>query len=208
MEREVENMTNTKRTHLIAGFLLVAVIGLAACAPREAPSVQEPEAELVVEVNWTPDTECAACHATESESFANAACLAAKHADLECSGCHEDQTALTGVHQGVTTAVAKPKALQVSSVQEGTCLTSGCHAADSLDGLVALTQGSAVLIDERGNAVNPHEMPSSTPKHLAESMTCTDCHTVHGEEGYEAAKIYCYNCHHHKVFECGTCHKV
>jgi hypothetical protein len=201
-------MKKTKRTYLIAAFLLVLVVGLAACAPKEAPSVQEPEADPVVEIDWTPESDCTVCHFTESESFANTTCLASKHADLDCSGCHTDQSVLTQAHEGASTAAEKPKTLQVSDIQEGTCTTPGCHAADTLESLALLTQGSTVLTDERGNSVNPHEMPSSTPKHVAENMTCTDCHSVHDDKGYEVAKTYCYNCHHHKVFECGTCHTV
>jgi hypothetical protein len=60
-----------------------------------------------------------------------------------------------------------------------------------------------VLVDEKGNEVNPHAIPETT-RHADVAKQCYNCHGIH--EVSSDPTDSCYGCHHKKVFECYTCH--
>jgi hypothetical protein len=197
---------------LTVALCAFAVALMAACAPRSAPpsdDVLVAESTPIVAIDWNPETDCSACHHTEHAAFSDGASLAAKHATQECDVCHTDASALEAAHEGATTASTLPSDLAATTVSNETCLTSGCHAASDWEELAELTSSSTILADINGTSVNPHTMPFSDAKHFEANMSCKDCHDVHASDpNYEVAKDYCYTCHHHKVFACGTCHIV
>jgi hypothetical protein len=200
-------------TLLIVGFCVGFVLLLAACAPRTGNPTQQTsgegdEQDSVVQIDWTPQSDCQVCHTVEADSFANQVCLAAKHSDASCVSCHTDEAKLKQAHDGKTTADAVPKRLKVTAVAPETCTDPSCHATSDYAQLAQLTTGSTVLTDSRGTTVNPHEAPGLTAAHAAQNMQCLSCHTIHSTTPEKDAQDYCYSCHHHKVYECGTCHTV
>ena len=62
------------------------------------------------------------------------------------------------------------------------------------------------LTDDEGTVVNPHDVPANAD-HEGAGISCSSCHKVHTAEGAaQTAPTVCKNCHHHGVYECGTCH--
>ncbi|WP_232050889.1 cytochrome c3 family protein [Arabiibacter massiliensis] len=182
--------------------VLVAALGLAAgCAPQ---SVQPDQAAAqqggdAVQVAWSPDMDCASCHAVEEASASDASCLASKHPAATCESCHGVADSLATAHANATATAEMPKKLsKENAVPEDTCLS--CHGG--WDDLAAKTADVDVLTDADGTTVNPHAM-DRTGDHS--SITCTSCHTVHEVE--DDQKQLCLSCHHEDVFECRTCHE-
>lgn len=189
-----------KKTAPVA--VLLVALGLAAgCAPQSAPSgeASAQQGSDAVQVAWTSDMECAACHAAEEASSSDAACLAAKHPNATCESCHGTADSLAGAHANASATAEMPKKLsKENAVSEDVCLS--CHG--SWDDLAAKSADVDVLTDAQGTTVNPHAM-DRTGDHS--SITCTSCHTVHEAEGDQ--KQLCLSCHHEDVFECRTCHE-
>ena len=61
--------------------------------------------------------------------------------------------------------------------------------------------------DEKGKVQNPHEYVSNE-QHDANPPTCTDCHKIHSKNLQKDAMMWCAQCHHKGVFQCGTCHEL
>lgn len=197
---------------VLAVALFAALLLMASCAPHSVASdnltEDEEGAEVpVVELDWSPESDCAVCHAMESSSFQDSACLASMHQDAICVECHADTTGLESQHKDVVSGDEVPKHLSETAVLQETCLSSECHDSPhaDLEKLAERTEGSQALIDSEGTVVNPHDLPDAGTH---DTIVCTDCHSVHenGTDVAERAKTTCLNCHHDDVFECYTCH--
>lgn len=184
-----------------AGVLIVAACMAAGCAPQSAQSGDSSGkgADAATQVAWTPDMDCASCHATEEASASDANCLASKHPAATCESCHGTADSLADAHANASATAEMPKKLSKEhAVSEETCLS--CHS--SWDDLAAKTTDITTFTDSHGTTVNPHAM-DRTGDHS--SITCASCHTVHQAE--EDQKQLCLSCHHEDVFECRTCHE-
>lgn len=185
---------------LAVALAATATLALAGCQPQAneggASAAENPG--NAAQVAWVPESDCATCHAGEASSFSDANVPASNHAE-NCMSCHSDEAKLADVHKD-TAGKQPPKKLKKTEVGDETCLS--CH---SYDELAAKTADLAILTDENGTTVNPHEAPGLTPGH--EDMACSDCHSLHSEESPETkAPEVCLSCHHDNVYECGTCH--
>lgn len=203
-----------KSGKLVAGTAAILLLmALAACAAGCAPSATSveqkdqggaapaPEA-VAVDFIWSPDADCATCHKTESASMEDSKTTAGVHgADNEvCADCHVDDKALAVAHDKATTDSNMPKKLKKTLIDKDLCLA--CHG--SQDELAAKTADSKILTDSEGTTCNPHAL-SAGPDH--DSITCSDCHKMHGQEPIaDTAKAECISCHHQDVYECNTCH--
>ena len=165
---------------------LLAATCLAACggqresesqqgAANEAPSAASTSA-------WSYADDCSLCHAAESNSLTDPACLA-------------------GVHEGANAEKAqKVTKLRKTGIKQDACL--GCHG--SYDDLAAKTADSTVLTDSEGKTVNPHALPANEDH---SEITCASCHVMHTKKSVsETAPEYCISCHHTNVYACHTCH--
>lgn len=179
------------------------------CAPQEAASTGQggndsanAGAGSAIDVAWSPEIDCVACHADEAATSTDAKCLAGSHTvaqSFKCVTCHADEGALTDVHQNMNSGKV-PKKLKSTSVDQALCLT--CHDKGEL---AEKTAASTVLTDDRDTAVNPHALPDNADH---ANTTCTNCHKGHSADGVqEEAPSYCTSCHHENVYECGTCHE-
>ncbi|MEC4272176.1 cytochrome c3 family protein [Adlercreutzia sp. R25] len=190
-------------------IVLGAMLALAtACAPKTLSTTGSAEkgeeaAVGTVTVEWSPESDCATCHTVEEESRADANCVASLHAATNCIDCHSDTDGLAKRHDGVTSEDKMPKKLKKTNVDQEQCLS--CHG--SYEELAQKTMGYQGLVDEHGTVVNPHALPKSED-HSA--IICGDCHKMHSSDGDIAQNALnkCSTCHHHNVFECGTCHSV
>lgn len=195
------------RTILFATTVALAgIVALAGCAPQaegepDAAGAPSAGAEQKVEAAaWSPDADCAACHAKEASSAEEAGCLAQAHMQLgrACADCHADEQALASVHEKSASGTPATK-LKATEVADEACLA--CH--ESREAVAAKTADVA-LEDDRGTAVNPHALAPS-PDH--DAIECTSCHVSHETRpALEEAQGTCASCHHAGVFECGTCH--
>lgn len=183
------------RKGLPIALLFAFVAMMAACAPAADKDAANAAA---VSVEWSPEVDCATCHATETASRENANCLASLHAASNCVDCHTETDVLASEHEGVTTEDRVAKRLTKTSVSQEYCLT--CHG--SYEALAEKT--TYRLVDTEGTAVNPHAIPVND-NHA--DVTCTSCHSMHSEKSAEdGATALCLGCHHAEVFACGTCH--
>lgn len=195
------------KTHIVSMSILfmvtAGVTGLAGCssAPSSTENQGSPGPDTnIASMSWTAGMDCTACHATESDSANDDACLVASHAaqGLECTTCHDDTDTLTTAHEDMATAEA-PSKLKRTAVDDGVCLT--CHDATEL---VTVTADVTVCTDANGTTINPHDMPENDDH---AGITCSNCHTMHANAGAaETAPEYCITCHHQEVYECHTCH--
>lgn len=194
---------------LIAGVLVL--VGCVSRTPPVRPAVSSlgttttlaqyiSGAEVVVEVDWTPDSKCASCHDTEVASTTNE-CLAAKHSDTSCADCHTDNAALVEAHVDLVHALREkpPRSLESTNVPQSLCIS--CHDTQTIS---VATVG--VLVDEEGARFNPHNIPASE-SHSA--ITCNDCHKMHAvKPALEASADSCGSCHHEGIYRaCITCHE-
>lgn len=197
---------------LIASVAICVPLALCAvgCAPQAAPQ-EGAEGEggsgtdaPAAATSWSPDIDCATCHASEAKTSADAACLAGTHTmdqGFECVTCHVDDSALTKAHENMSSGKV-PKKLKTTEVSQDLCLS--CH--DQAE-LASTTASSAVLTDLNGKVVNPHDVPVNAD-HTEEGLACTSCHKGHSTDGVEKdSQAFCVSCHHADVYECGTCHE-
>ncbi len=196
--------------HRIAGicaiaFLASVVSSGAGCAPQQSESSSDdrPKQEASatpVQVDWSMESDCAQCHASESTSMTGFDCFAKAHADegYVCVDCHVDEAALSDVHKDSASGNPATKLVK-TEVGEDICLS--CHG--SFDEIADKTADVA-LVDDKGTAVNPHALPSSKDH---DALACADCHVSHEEaSALDEAQSLCASCRHSGVFECGTCH--
>lgn len=203
-------MKKSKVLAAATALSLVALMGVAGCAPRaaEAPAGNSEEAMAesgTAATAWSPDLNCGACHADEQATLSEAACVAGYHASsqgFECATCHADTDGLTQAH-GDMTGTKMPKKLKKTEVDSALCAT--CHDKTAL---AEATAASTALTDEQGTVVNPHDLPSNADHDKADAQ-CVDCHKGHDVAGIqETARDYCVGCHHENVYECNTCHEA
>lgn len=147
------------------------------------------------------DTTSGATDTGRLEAITDFASDHAANMGLTCTDCHRDSPELAAAHAKLDSG-KEPRKLKKTAVESDTCLA--CHDQESL---AEQTTGSAVLSDENGTVVNPHELPGN-PEH--EQVSCTDCHRVHNPKKTvdTAAQQACTSCHHTGVYECGTCHEA
>lgn len=156
----------------------------------------------ILELEWTPDSDCSVCHAVEAESFSDAESSARLHESLaaDCAECHADAAGLSEVHEGLDSGAKPAKRLKATSVEEAVCLS--CHDRESL---AQATENSTVLEDSNGTVVNPHSLPENDDHG---SLTCSSCHKLHSSTALaDSAQAACVDCHHSGVYECYTCHE-
>ncbi|WP_139652409.1 cytochrome c3 family protein [Raoultibacter phocaeensis] len=181
-----------------------AVVGCAPHAPNAVKTENVSENPVsAVAFTWSPDSDCAMCHAIESESMQDSAYPAALHEQeaADCPTCHADDSKLSVAHEGVLPDSEMPQRLKSTAVPEQLCLD--CH--DDVAVLAQATEDRAALIDSEGTVVNPHELSESEDH---EGVSCSDCHKMHSSDPVEEIAIgACLSCHHEGVFECYTCHE-
>ena len=197
-----------KAARLVAAAGLLAAVGM-------LPALASAE-----DTEFSMDAECTSCHveqsldvqeaADEGESGVQAEEEAAEgadagqaepespesgaHAALACVACHDDEEALTQVHEGVTADDRMPRRLKKAKIDETLCLS--CHG--SYEELAEATEDGTALTDTLGTTVNPHALPENDDH---ASLDCLDCHTVHGgEPGAAEAQDTCLSCHHMEVY--------
>ena len=182
-----------------------------ACAPSEKNEPKQEAAssakDAVVEVAWSSESDCSACHITQSASMDDTGCLLSQHADQECISCRSDEAALSEIHEKKAGSdPEKLKSLKSTEVSMTGCVE--CHG--SWEELAEKTVDVTILTDTNGKTVNPHEaatVGNTTGQH--DEITCTSCHEMHTSESIEeTAPKACQTCHHMDVYECGTCHEV
>lgn len=157
-------------------------------------------------VDWTMDIDCQTCHTTESGSMADAGIpQASEHADLQCVQCHTEETVLKTAHEGVTYADKPASKPTVITVDAETCQSSDCHG--TMEEMAVITADNQDFKDEKGKVQNPHDYPSNE-QHDTMNPTCTDCHNIHSKDLQKDAMMWCAQCHHKGVFQCGTCHEL
>lgn len=188
----------------------MAVIIAAGCSSQPAKSAEQANeaapqqaAEEVSQATWTPDSDCASCHADESASTTDASMGASIHTQgtqATCITCHADESALGEAHKSMTSGTA-PKKLSETCVGPEGCKAAGCHDLSDEE-MAALTQDVTELTDSKNTRVNPHEVMGLTEGHA--EIVCTDCHRMHKEDISPAET--CISCHHAGVYECNTCH--
>ena len=185
-------------------LFLALSFALYACAPKspeEGNGQNEKASESAITVDWSENSDCATCHATEQESYSNQACLASAHPDETCIQCHTDITGLATAHEGKTAADKMPKKLKSTEISDELCLS--CHF-ESKEALAEETSDVSIS-DVKHNSRNPH-LSDGISEH--EGIECAECHGMHKTEPIEdQAKDVCYSCHHTEVFECYTCHE-
>lgn len=193
---------------LIAFAAAAITIAVAGCSPQE-PAAEKPAeqgggSDSAVQVAWSPDMDCATCHATEGatmEDGSMGACIHVQEAQTTCISCHADEAALADVHKEATATDTMPKKLKATVVDAASCQAAGCHDL-SADEMLARTATITDLTDSQGTQVNPHEVMGLTDGHA--DILCSDCHNMHKAE-VNAADT-CVSCHHAGVYECNTCH--
>jgi len=147
---------------------------------------------------WSPDTDCALCHAVpQVESLEDANLLAYAHAQegLACLDCHNDLEALGQVHEGaVPGAPVTPLRVKMQSCFD-------CHVPNehtSYEQVIELT--ADYTIDDQ--QINPHD-PHVGVEGM-EPVECSRCHQMHEESPLING---CYSCHHTRTLaSCSTCH--
>lgn len=200
------NAARLSRKVLVIAVGFALILSLAACAPDVGSKQggEGPEENAAMAFSWTPESDCSTCHENASSSFGNAACTAAGMVALEgsCMTCHDDETGLAEAHENVALDSVKKRAtLKKTEVSGSVC--ESCHDKAAI---AEATAESTVLTDANGTVVNPHDIPVNED-HEGAGITCSSCHKVHAEDGPQVtAPSVCNNCHHHKVYECGTCH--
>lgn len=189
-------------------FMVVLVLALAACAPRqaatgEADGSDEGEQALNVPV-WSLASKCINCHSMEADSADDSSTLYGFHvstgSEEPCITCHNEEELLIKVHKTYYASTPSVEGLTKTQVSSEQCLS--CH---SLDEIARTTSEVILLTDINGKVVNPHQLPQGSDH---ESINCSDCHKMHTDKTLlpETAMGVCVSCHHEKVFECGTCH--
>lgn len=198
-----------KKGPLTAGALAaVLIVCLAACAPTVSESEgaeqgSDDGAGAIAAVEWSAEVDCAQCHANEAQATAAAESFAGVHAseNVSCLMCHNEEETLAQVHEGADSSSPATR-LKKTEVSDETCLA--CHASSKdSDEFAQLTNG-AVVADDKGTQVNPHDL-TDTKDHG--DLECSDCHASHDDvDPLEEGRSLCVSCHHSGVFECGTCH--
>ena len=201
---------------MVLTLALTVVLGLVVgCSPQggssDAPKgetqqteKEDPMANQAVE--WTMDIDCKTCHTTESESMADTGIpQASEHAGLECVQCHTEESVLKTAHEGVTSADKPASKPTVITVDAETCQSPDCHG--TMEEMAAITADNQDFKDEKGKVQNPHDYPSNE-QHDTMNPTCTDCHNIHSKNLQKDAMMWCAQCHHKGVFQCGTCHEL
>lgn len=145
---------------------LLTAFGLATCTAGPARAAGT-DADLA---------DCTSCHTAEAASFdEDSDGLAAEHASLakDCTDCHDTANRGFVIVHKKTDGKALPTELKRTKASAQACPT--CHDADDL---VEATSGADVaLVDEKGTAVNPHDLPANESH---DALTCFDCHVFHG----------------------------
>ena len=155
-----------------------------------------------MKVDWSMDSDCAACHASEEDSRQSENCLASIHEKegATCIECHSDSESLAKAHDDVDTSSKMPTKLKRTAVSSESCLA--CHEQAEL---TEKTIDLSLLTDKEGTTVNPHALPQ-TETHV-DQVTCNSCHVMHSESDLEQNSIdTCIGCHHAEVYTCNTCH--
>ena len=119
--------------------------------------------------------------------------------------CHTDEAVLSKTHEGVTLADKPASKATVVTVDAATCQDPACHG--TMEEMAAITADNQEFKDEKGKVQNPHDYPSNE-QHDTMNPTCTDCHNNHSENLQKDAMMWCAQCHHKGVFQCGTCHEL
>ena len=216
-------LSKNKILTLILAACMATVLMVTGCAPNADGEAEEgkkndPGLEASA-TEWSPDTDCAACHSAEASSAGETGALYSTHSVHEsmsaCADCHVDKDgSLAKAHNNYTSEKAKPPTkLNKTDVSEDVCTTGGCH---SISDLVAATSDYQGLADSNGLAVNPHEMVEDEHHKVGGSanadIQCSSCHKMHENGGAESKAVLdtaltkCITCHHAEVFECNTCH--
>lgn len=217
-------MTNatTKTTSKALAVLAIAVMTLTlavvlgsvvGCSPQQSASdapkeeqgqKEDPMATQVVD--WTMDTDCITCHTAEAGTMTDSKIpQASGHADMKCVQCHTEESTLKTAHEGVTYADKPASKPTVVTVDAETCQTPDCHG--TMEEMAVVTADSQEFKDEKGLVQNPHDYQSNEQHDLMDP-TCTDCHNIHSDNLQKDAIMWCAQCHHKGVFQCGTCHEL
>ena len=209
--RVVSNLKKKVCSVAIVFSIVVLALLCASCAPqqRELTSVgqksERSDSGSAVQVIFSMDSSCEACHETSMKNNEIAGTVASVHARQEtmtCITCHQNESDLVAAHEGIDAQTPEPTRLKKASITDETCLS--CHG--SYQDLAQKTASSRVLTDVNGRSVNPHETKQLGEEHTKD-ITCQKCHGQHKEKTDVDVQAYCYNCHHMKVYECNTCHE-
>jgi hypothetical protein len=165
-----------KKVILFTAVLLVSVPLVAACI-RGAATITTPPTTITTTPSttispfiWSPEADCAVCHATEVKSMTDTTLLASKHAAAgkACLDCH-DAADLQTAHKNVNATPPVP----VQKFPRAFCFK--CHG--SYAAMIELTKGRTRL--------NPHD------SHYGE-LGCFICHRVHTAKSPDEL---CVSCH-------------
>jgi len=197
--------SHKKKILIIAVVIGIFVVCAWGCAPRMNEALADPREDNPpgFTYTWSASSDCSVCHRSEGLSMEDTHRLAGFHAEeegLTCITCHEDSPGLAKAHNNVAMGEANVKRLKNTEVSDTVCLS--CH---SLAELATVLPESVYLVDEHGTRVNPHAVPA-TEGHDGVN-NCSSCHETHTlSSAVELSYKNCTSCHHHEVFECGSCH--
>lgn len=191
---------------------VTCALALFACAPSVSVDPADQNGETVggdvpaAQVEWSIDSDCAACHTEEAASMEDATLLASGHAAFDCVTCHAEAD-IASSHQGVTAPPDEDQQLAIKKAGRtmGTidfCLQ--CHG--TLEELAEKTTDVTLVKDSNGTVVNPHAIPENAAHEEDGVQQCYNCHRLHNTS--PSPTTNCNTCHHQGVFECGTCHAV
>ncbi len=186
---------------ILAAVVAATCLFLAGCAPSQAGEerVESEQPSEVATIQWTPGSDCGACHAVEADSGTPTLHME-YHQSVSCLNCHNEGSLADAHGQEVAVEQIELKRLKMTNVDEALCLS--CHDAGALK---EATATSSALSDETGRVVNPHDLPENSDH---ADLTCLDCHSMHSEsDSVDLAASTCLDCHHQGVFECYTCHE-
>lgn len=212
------------KTSRIAAVALAAALscGSVAWASQSAtdakPAMQDGATETVAAsletATWAEGLDCAECHKKQAEAPEPTEAAVDKQEDgdgvqglleyhvgalgFTCTTCHYDEEVLAGLHED---ANSKKKVRRLKKTEVGDALCLGCHERGAL---VEATAECELLTDEKGTTVNPHDVPDNEGH---AELSCISCHEAHESAPVEeCAPEVCTDCHHAKVYACGTCH--
>lgn len=189
------------RRHAVALLVIASMLAVGCQAKDAEPAYVDGvlSAEILTEASWewSPDADCATCHALEAETAEMFSCEAIRSEEGACAACHSDVSALEGAH---ALPFDTPSATRLRSTEVDSSSCSECHVADEL---TQATARDGNLADAEGNQANPHALPANETH---DEIECLDCHQIHQSDIVESAQTLCSSCHHAGFHACYTCH--
>lgn len=186
-------IANRRKAVIVFVVCFVMALVVVGCAKETDPALSGVSSEPVgadTQAVWSPEADCAGCHADVVTASADYSAGAHASRNLDCASCHIADEKLETIH------TAGPDGVNYW-VTNDSCLS--CH---SWENITAATADYEKCLDISGNQLNPHAPHPADAK--VEEFQCIDCHSGHkADEGVAG----CYSCHHSRTLQsCNDCH--